>query len=183
MEPMPSSQGASHPSGSPGRGTPKRVPRAGACLALILALIGQPHPASAQKVRITNLSDVDFGLLSNLQADSRRSQNICLFSNSAGNAYSVAASGSGAGSAFTLSNGSNSLAYEVEWSDQSGQSNGSSLTPNGALTGRTSSATHQFCNSGPAASASLIIVLRSTDLAQAREGSYTGSLTLLISAE
>lgn len=183
MEPKTSSHGAGRLSGLLARGIPKWVPRAAACLAMILALIGQPHLASAQKVRVTSLSDVDFGLLSNLQADSRRSQNICLFSNSSGGAYSVAASGSGAGSAFTLSNGSNSLVYEVEWSDQSGQSNGSSLMPNAALTGRTSSASHQFCNSGPAASASLIIVLRSTDLAQAREGSYSGSLTLLISAE
>lgn len=150
---------------------------------MLAAAIGQPQQALAQKVRITNISDVDFGLISDLQADSRRSQNICLYSNSSGGGYSVAASGSGTGSAFTLSNGSNSLAYEVEWSDQSGQSNGTSLVPNSALTGRTSSATHQFCNSGPAATASLIIVLRSADLAQAREGSYSGSLTLLIAAE
>ncbi len=180
---MPSSHGAPSPSGSPARGPPKRVPRAGACLALFIALIGGPNPASAEKVRITNLSDVNFGLLTNLQADSRRAQNICLFSNSAGGAYSVAASGSGPGASFTLSNGSHSLAYEVEWSNQSGQSNGSGVTPTAPLTGRTSSATHQFCNSGPATSASLIIVLRSTQLAQAREGNYTGSLTLLISAE
>src|SRR5687767_2312750 len=139
MEPMPSLHGASRLPGPPARGTPTRVPRAGVWLALMLALIAQPDPASAEKVRITNLSDVDFGLLSNLQADSRRQQNICLFSSSGGGAYSVAASGSGAGSAFTLSNGSNSLVYEVEWSNQSGQSNGSRLTPNAPLSGRTSS--------------------------------------------
>lgn len=182
MEPMPSSHGASSLL-LPARGVRGRAPRASLCLAMMFVLVGQPQQASAQKVRITDITDVDFGLLSDLQADSRRSQNICLFSNSSGGAYSVAASGSGPGSAFTLSNGSASLAYEVEWSDQSGQSSGTGLAPNAALTGRMSSATHQFCNSGPAASASLIIILRSVDLAQAREGSYTGSLTLLIAAE
>ena len=155
---------------------------AAACLFVLLAL-GTPQTASAQKVRITNISDIDFGLLANVQVDSRRSQNLCLYSNSSGGAYSVAASGSGPGSAFTLSNGANSLAYEVEWSDQSGRSSGVGINPNILLTGRTSSASHQFCNSGPAASASLIIVLRSAELGQAREGSYSGSLTLLISAE
>jgi len=82
-----------------------------------------------------------------------------------------------------LNNGSNSLAYEVEWSDQSGQTAGTSLAPNVTATGRVSSATQQTCNSGPAASASLIILLRSSSLSQAREGIYGGSLTLLVAAE
>ena len=149
---------------------------------LVTALAG-PEPALAQKVRITNLSDVNFGLISNLQADARRAQNVCLFSNSTGGRYSITATGSGSGSSFTLSNGANSLAYEVEWSDQSGQTSGTSLSPAVASTGRVSAATQQTCNSGPATSASLIVVLRSSALTQAREGSYTGSLTLLVAAE
>jgi hypothetical protein len=180
MKSLPSSLGARQTHDELTRGTLKRAPRVSACAALFLAALIQSSPVPAQKVRITNIPDVDFGLLSNLQADSRRSQNICLYSTGT---YSVSAIGSGSGSAFTLSNGSNSLAYEVEWSDQSGQPNGSSLAPNVSQTGRTSSATHQFCNSGPTSSASLIIVLRATELSKALEGSYTGSLTLLIAAE
>lgn len=137
----------------------------------------------AQKVRVTNLSDVNFGLISNLQADARRAQNVCVFSQSSGNRYSVTAIGSGTGSSFALSNGSNSLAYEVEWNDQSGQTSGTSLSPTVAATGRVSAATQQTCNSGPATSASLIIILRSSALTQAREGSYSGSLTLVVAAE
>lgn len=134
-------------------------------------------------MRITSLSDVDFGLIANLQADSRRSQNICLFSNSAGTRYSVSASGSGPSGSFTLANGSSALAYDVEWSQQSGQTSGSSLIANGILSGQTSAATHQFCNNGPATSASLTIVLRAAELSRARQGNYSGSLTLLIAAE
>jgi hypothetical protein len=152
-------------------------------LAIALAAAIHPLPAPAQKVRITNLSDVNFGLISNPLAESRRSQNVCIYSNSSAGAYSVAGSGSGAGAAFALSNGPSSLAYDVEWSDVSGQTSGTGLVPNVALTGQRSSATHQFCNSGPATSASLTIVLRAADLSQAREGSYSGSLTILITAE
>lgn len=154
-----------------------------ACLAVFLDLVIVSPPASAQKVRITNLSDVDFGLITNLQSESRRSQNICVFSSSAGNAYSVAASGSGPGGSFALASGASALAYDVEWSQQSGQTSGVSLSANGVLTGQTSAAAHQFCNSGPTTTASLIIVLRSAELSQAREGNYSGSLTLLIAAE
>jgi hypothetical protein len=142
-----------------------------------------PFPAAAQKVRITNIADVNFGLISNPQVDSRQSQNVCVFSNSIGGAYSVSAAGSGSGSSFALSNGANSLAYEVEWSGQSGQTTGTSLTPNVPLNGQTSSATQQSCNSGPATSASLTIILRASQLSQARQGSYSGSLTLLVAAE
>ena len=123
--------------------------RAGS-IALALAAAAQPSPALAQKVRITNLSDVDFGMIANLQAESRRSQDVCLYSSSAGGAYSVVASGSGPGGAFALANGSHLLAYDVEWSQQSGQGSGTRLAANVALSGQTSAATHQFCNSGPA---------------------------------
>ena len=151
--------------------------------AFVAAALMHAAPAQAEKVRITNLSDVDFGTIANLQADSRRSQNICLYSNSAAGGYSVVAWGSGAGSTFSLADGPSSLAYDVEWSGQSGQSAGATLSPNVALTGQTSSATHQFCNSGPSTSASLTIILRAAELSRARQGIYSGTLTLLIAAE
>jgi hypothetical protein len=129
------------------------------------------------------LSDVNFGILSNLQSDARQSQSLCLFSASAGGAYTVSASGSGSASAFELSNGLRSLPYEVEWSDSAGRTSGTRLAPNIALTGRISSASQQVCNAGPTSSASLIIVLRAAALSAAGEGAYSGSLTLLIAAE
>lgn len=180
---MPPSPGLRHGRARKARPTGRVTRKFAWGLAALLAAAGPASPAGAQKVRITNLSDVNFGLISNLQAESRRSQNVCLFSNSAANAYSITASGSGPGASFTLTNGSSALAYDVEWSQQSGQTSGTQLLSNVALAGQTSAATHQFCNTGPATSASLTLVLRSSDLSQAREGSYSGSLTLLIAAE
>lgn len=164
-------------------GARRSMLRAGLWVGLLLVLAVEPQAASAQRVRITNIADVSFGLISNLQADSRQSQNLCVFSQGTGGAYSISASGSGAGSSFALSSGSDSLAYEVEWSPQSGQATGTSLAPGVPLTGQTSAATQQTCNSGPATSASLTIVLRASQLSQARQGSYSGSLTLLVAPE
>lgn len=172
-----------HPGGGRARNTRAGVPRLILPFALLSAAIGLPQQAWGQKVRVTNLSDVNFGLISNLQADARRSQNVCLFSNSTGGRYSITATGSGAGSSFALNDGANLLPYEVEWSDQSGQTNGTSLVPTVTATGRVTAASQQTCNSGPATSASLIVVLRASSLAQAREGDYSGSLTLLVAAE
>ena len=179
---MPPSLDAQHKGGK-ARGTFRGAPRLALPIALFAAALFSPQPAAAQKARITDLSDVNFGLIANLQTDARRSQNVCIYSQSAGGRYSITATGSGSGSSFELSNGSNLLAYEVEWSDQSGQTSGTSLAPAVAATGRVSAATQQTCNSGPASSASLIVVLRSSLLIQAREGNYSGSLTLVVAAE
>ncbi len=140
-------------------------------------------PASAQRVRIGALSDVSFGTVSSLQSDQRQSRSICIYSNGQTSGYSVSASGSGSAGTFELLNGPNTLRYDVEWSPVSGQTTGTSLRPNVPLTGQFSAASHQTCSNGPTTSASLIVVLRGFDLAQAREGTYTGSLSLLISAE
>ncbi|WP_294120403.1 hypothetical protein [Sphingomonas sp.] len=159
------------------------APRLALTTAFCLAALSSPQPAAAQKARITNLSDVNFGLIANLQTDARRSQNVCVFSQSTGSLYSITATGSGSGSSFALTDGTNSLAYEVEWSDQSGQTSGTSLVPAVAATGRVSAATQQTCSNGPATSASLIVILRSSSLTQARAGNYSGSLTLVVAAE
>ena len=75
--------------------------RACSSAAILLSAL-QAGPAAAEKARITNIADVSFGLVSNLQADARQSQNICVYSNSAANAYSILATGSGPGSSFAL---------------------------------------------------------------------------------
>jgi hypothetical protein len=140
-------------------------------------------PAWGQRVRATGFTDVNFGMLSGLQSDQRQSQSICVYSNGNAGAYSVTAWGSGLAGSFELSNGLNTLPYDVQWSPTSGQTTGADLSPNVSLNGQVSGAQHQTCNNGPATSATLIVVLRGVDLAQAREGTYSGSLSLLISAQ
>lgn len=161
----------------------KAVRRLLACCPALLLLCGSPVSAASNKVRITNLSDVAFGTLANLSADSVQSQSLCLYADTATGGYNVRASGSGSGGAFTLSSGSDILPFEVQWSSISGQSSGTQLTANVALSGQVSGATQQTCNTGPASSASLILVIRSSALSSAGAGSYNGSLTLLIGPE
>ena len=150
---------------------------------LAAAAIVLPSPAVAQKVRITGLADVNFGTLTNLGADALRSQNVCLFSQGVSGGYNVRANGSGAGGAFTLANGGSSLVYEVQWNQSSGQSSGTTVAANSTLSGLTSIATQQTCNSGPPTTASLIILLRSAALSSATAGAYSGTLTLIVAPE
>ena len=151
----------------------------------LLLLAGLPSQVVAQSnnVRITKLSDVSFGTVTNLETDAVLGQSVCVFANTSSNGYWVTATGSGAGGAYTLSSASGTMGYEVQWSQMSGQSTGVQLIPNAPLSGQTSSARHQTCNSGPPTSASLIIALRSEALSSATAGSYSGTLTLVIGPE
>lgn len=142
-----------------------------------------PQTALAQKARISNISDVTFGTVTNLSSDVKAAQNLCAFTQSATSNYSVTATGGGGGGAFTLAAGSPQLAYEVEWAASPNQTTGIALSAGVALTGLKSSATQQTCNAGPQSSASLIVIIRASQLGAALAGSYSGALTLMIAPE
>lgn len=158
--------------------------RGAPCWALALVLIGTglaDAPAAAvDRARISGLGDVAFGVI-NATTDQSTSQSVCAFSTVGG--YSVVATGSGSGGAFTLTSGSATLPYDVLWSASAGQTGGTTLVAGTAVSGLTSLATHQTCNSGPSASASLTIRIRSADLISARAGSYSGTLQITIAPE
>lgn len=148
-----------------------------------ILLAASPAHAASNKVRVTSLNDVAFGAIANLNTDISQSQGICLFADTNTNGYNVTATGTGPGGAFELSSGSNSLAYDVQWSSSSGQVSGAQLSPNLPLTAQSSTAAQQTCNSGPSTSASLIILLRSGALSSATAGTYSGTLTLVVGVE
>ena len=168
-----------------------RLSRIGALRRLILpgicvsACLASPvAAASNNQVRISGLSDVAFGSISNLAADIVRSESICVYAKAKPtDRYSVSASGSGTGGAFTLSSGTAELPYDVQYSGSPNQSSGTQLTPNQPLSGQQNSASSDDCSSGPLKTASLVIILRSTALGAAIGGTYSGTLTLLVAPE
>lgn len=132
------------------------------------------------RARITGLADVDFTNQDPATA-ATSAQDVCLWSNTATKAYTITASGSGTGSAFTLSNGGASVPYQVQWAGAPGAATGTALTAGGASASFTSTADNQNCSSGPSASASLIVGMDTADLGSMSAGSnYTGTLTLLV---
>lgn len=152
----------------------RRLARAAA-----LALAAQTVPAAAQAVQVSGLSDVAFGTITGFGSDLVRSQSICAFSGLTGGRYTVTASGSGAGGAFTLANGTRTLPYEVQWNTAAGQSSGTGLTANVPLTGQTMLLS---CPVLQATNTSLIVILRATSLRTATAGNFSGTLTVLLSA-
>jgi hypothetical protein len=147
-----------------------------------LALAATPASA-ADRVRITSLQDVAYGTITNFAADAVNSQDVCVFSNTSPERYQVTATGSGAGGSFLLNAGASTLPYEVQWSANDGRTTGTQLIANQPLVNLSSDATQRACNSGPPATASLIVILRSAAITAASSGTYTGTLTLLVAPE
>lgn len=156
--------------------------------AMLLVMVVAPAlaapPLAAQSVNISGLSDVTFGALRPV-ADARRAQSLCVFSDLPGRGYIVTAAGSGVGGAFVLDGGGGQgLPFAVEWADQPSVDQGMPLNPGQPLGGQTSTATDATCGSGPALTASLVVVIAGVDLAVARSATnYSGTLTLTIAPQ
>ena len=75
------------------------------------------------RVRISGLDDIS---LLNLDpsVDASNNQDVCVWSNTSTRGYSITASGSGTGNAFTLASGASTVPYSVEWAGSIGQANG-----------------------------------------------------------
>jgi hypothetical protein len=151
---------------------------AAAALALGLSAAGAT-PAAAQAVQVSGLSDVAFGPIASFATDQVRSQSVCAFSGLLGGRYTVTARGSGSGGAFTLASGAATIPYEVQWNAAAGQTSGTSLTANNPLGGQTMLLS---CPVLQTVNASLIVILRSAALSVATAGDYTGTLTVILSA-
>lgn len=140
--------------------------------------------ASNNEVRISGLSDLAFGSITNLTVDNVLSESLCLYAKAKPtDLYRITATGSGAGGSFSLNSGSATLAYDVQWSATPNQASGIQLAANQPLTAQQNTASDSGCASGLSATASLIVILRSSALAAANSGTYTGTLTLLVAPD
>lgn len=151
-------------------------------VALLAVLVDTPARADG---RISMLSDVNFGTI-NSPVDQTVQQNVCAYSaqgffNLRG--YGIRATGSGSGGAFLLSSGSRTLPYEVQWSDAVNQTAGTQLTAGVLSTGFDNSALFQNCTFQANGSASLIVIIRGTQVAAATAGNYSGVLQITIVPE
>jgi hypothetical protein len=135
------------------------------------------------RARLTGLSDVAFTNVDPATA-ATNAQNVCVWSNTATKAYTITASGSGTGSAFTLANGALTVPYSVQWNASSGATSGTALAAGTASASLVSAATSQNCASGVSSSASLVVGIASSDL-ETMDGtvSYAGILTLLVTPQ
>lgn len=150
------------------------------CLGFATLLALAPARPAHATALIRGLADVNFGTINSF-VDQSNTQNvsICSFQGFATAGYSVMATGSGSGGAFSLSSGANKMAYDVQWADSANRTSGTMLQP-GVAAGGFNNAASLFACFGQPVNASLIVTIRSAQLTSATAGSYSGTLQIMI---
>lgn len=141
---------------------------------ILCLLLAQPEQAGAL-VQITNVNDFSFGTWSGT-GDLVITDGICIYEDVGNRRYVVRPTGSGSGSAFTLSGGSSTLAYSVAWVGSGG--GGFTTLTSGSNTNFTQSSRTVNCGGGT--NATLQITISAANLLAAEAATYTGTLTLTI---
>jgi hypothetical protein len=137
------------------------------------------------EVNITNLNDFTFDATFlqtrlNTGAPAAKTDLVCVWSNNVDGSYFITATGDGAGNAFTITNGTDAVAYNVDFTPLAQGGPGGALTSGTKSVQLTSPATAPDCGGGT--TALLAIVIANPVIAQMKSGTtYTGVLTLLVS--
>jgi len=170
-----------------------------ACLALFASAVpayaatqGTPGPTSTgtitinatitPEVSISNLNDITFDTTAlrtalNTGADVNQSDPLCVWSNNPDGSYFITATGDGAANAFTLNDGTRTIAYSVSWATVGAEV---TLTAGQKSSKFTSNASVPNC--GGSVSAAINITLANAAIAAMEATTtYAGVLTLLVS--
>jgi len=145
---------------------------------LPLTLVALPSFAD---VKISNLSDFDFGQYSGSGGLFDR-DNICInVIPSSGNNYQVVITGDGSSGEFEISNGVDSLPFSVRYKDATNGEGGRKITPGEILSNQKNASDTLDCSDG--LNAKIDVTFQEADLLAAQPGRYTGQLTITISPE
>lgn len=147
--------------------------------------------AQAEQVRLTNLTNVAVPLWISGDPTIIQTVLVCVFHDVSRN-YGITALGSGPG--FFLNSGTDKLPYTVSWNDGgAGKPNGGTLVPlqhnvkrtsrNNARTASDAPSNSTNCNNGASPTAQLTITISNTAMDAARDGAFSGTLTLIVSPD
>lgn len=149
--------------------------------------------AAADSVEISNLSDITVPVWITGDPDIIQDVFVCVYrQNTTGTVrtYGIKATGDGPG--FFIKSGIKQLPYSVTWNDGgAGNPSGGTTSPlmnNVALSGLNNArnnldlpANSNDCNAGASPTSRLRLTITSTDMDAATDGTYTGTITLLLS--
>lgn len=150
--------------------------------------------ANAQQVRISNLSNITIPMWVNGDPAIVQDVFVCIYRQNGGSntnrTYAIRATGNGPG--FLIKTGANTIAYTVTWNDGGAANPGGGTTApmvnNVRLTNRQNARIKQDiptfssdCNAGASPTARLRIQITAAAMDAARDGTFTGILTLLLS--
>lgn len=155
----------------------------------VMGQLASPQAALADSVQIGNFTNITVPLWINGDPTIIQTVLVCVYRDIA-RTYAITATGSGPG--FLLNSGANSMAYTVAWND-GGAANPAGgtttqLVNNVKLTTRNNARiatdvpiNSSNCNSGSSPTAQLSVTITNTVMDGAADGTFTGTLTLVLS--
>lgn len=136
-------------------------------------------------VRITGLDDLNMGTYDpTAPGDMTASSIFCVYRNSAGGEYTLTLEGDGGVDAttdFEIDNGTDELAYTVDFGDDSGGALTNYAVPAALLTDQVANSVDANCTTG--VQAELEVTVTDADALSARAGTYTGDLIVTVTVE
>lgn len=134
-------------------------------------------------VQVSNLTDIGLGTFNGGGTDLSGTDAFCVYRNGGGT-FDITMSGSGGSSAFTLTDGSNTVPYSVDFTNIPAATT-TAMTTNVLLGGQQNANTSSTTCSGAGDSdnVSVTVTVTSGDLASAPAGTYGGTLTMVVSPE
>lgn len=136
-------------------------------------------------VRITGLDDLNMGTYDPAApGDMTASSVFCVYRNSTGGEYTLTLEGDGGVDAttdFEIDNGTDELAYTVDFGDDSAGTLTNYATPAAALTDQVANSVDATCSTG--VQAELEVTVSDADALSARAGTYTGDLIVTVTVE
>lgn len=131
-------------------------------------------------VQVSNLTDLVLGTFNGGGADLSDSDTFCVYRNGAGT-FDITMTGDGGSSAFTLTDGTNTVPYAVDFTNIPAAST-TAMTTNVALGGQANANTSST-TCGGTDNVSVTVTVASGDLASAPAGTYGGTLTMVVAPE
>ncbi len=126
------------------------------------------------EVQISNLTDINLGAFAGV--DLTGSSPACIYRNGPATTYQITGTGSGAANAFTLTDGTNTVPYTVNYTDDSVTS---AMTTGTALLGQDGADDDTGCaNTGD--NGTIAVTVTAANAAALPASTYTGTLTLVV---
>lgn len=150
--------------------------------ALCVAALVPLAVAHSAEVQIAGLSDLNLGRW-NGTADLMGTVTHCVRSTAPGARFAIAISGDGPAGGFLLSGGAGAIPYRVAYNDGRGWIDAAPGTPIASQRGYANAIQFNRCLSGASQRQSLRVQVLGSDLGAALSGSYSGTVSLLITPE
>lgn len=138
-----------------------------------------------EMIRITGLDDLDMGTYDPASPGDMTANSVfCVYRNSTGGEYTLELEGDGgldATTDFEIDNGTEELAYTVDFGDDSSGALSNYATPGSLLTDQVANSTDATCTSG--VQAEIEVTVDGADALAAQAGTYTGDLIVTVTVE